>query len=255
MIRSWSPSRLSNWEECSRRAKYQIVDKLCPACFLGRLAGPWGMPATCNQCGKQDITPAAIARGVTLHTLCETFITRGGVVPVELTNVAKTLKRFRTLYKRGALTIEADLVFMSGWELTSKFHKDAWLRTKLDVLVINGKKAKVVDWKSGGIDKRTGLIRENEKYADQLQIYSAAVLVAYPEIEQVESSLIFIDAPEGANEVVQGGLMTKSALPGFKKKWSQRSAGMLADQIFAARPGFHCRFCAFSKTKGGPCSF
>jgi hypothetical protein len=255
MITSWSPSRLSNWEECARRAKFQIVEKLCTACFIGKVEGPWGMPQVCNQCRKVEQTPAAIARGTSLHTLCEQYIINGGALHEDLVNVTKFLKRFRTLYKQGKLLIESDMVFNLGWEPAGKFQKGAWLRTKLDVLIINGKKAKVVDWKSGGLDKKTGEIRPNDKYPDQLQIYCTAVLTTYPEIEEVESSLIFIDAPEGKNEVVQGGRMTRAQLPSFQKKWSQRAAGMLGDTIFAAKPSFMCRFCAYSKTRSGPCSF
>ena len=255
MITSWSPSRLSKWEDCALRARYDVVEHLCPACFKGRLEGPWGMPQVCNACGVIEQVPPAIARGTSLHTLCEQFLKNGGDLHEDLANVAKILKKFRKLFQRGLLTIEQDLVFQPGWEVAGKFQKGAWLRTKLDVLIIDGKKARVVDWKSGGIDKKTGEIREDAKYADHLQIYCTAVLTATPEVEEVEATLVFIDAPAGKNEVSQGGLVSRKMLPLLQKKWSQRAAGMLGDTLFAPRPSYSCRWCPFSKTRGGPCSF
>lgn len=255
MITSWSPSRLSSWEECARKAKYQIVDRLCTACFIGKMEGPWGQPQVCNQCHETEQVPPAISRGTRLHAACEQYIIHGGELPNDLKNVEKMLKKFRKLYKKGSLTIETDLVFQMGWEPCTKFQKGAWLRTKLDVLIVTGKKAKVVDWKSGGIDNKTGEIRPNDKYTDQLQIYCAAVLSSYPELEEVESSLVFLDAPAEKNEIVQGGVAMRKTLPLLQKKWSQRAAGMLGDTIFAPRPGFMCRFCPYSKTRSGPCSF
>lgn len=255
MITSWSPSRLAKWEDCALRAKYEIVDKLCPTCFKGALQGPWGLPQVCNACGAVEKIPAAIARGTALHTACEQFIMHGGKVDPELKNVATLLRKYRKAYQGGTLQIEADMVFGPGWQPVSKFTKGAWLRTKLDVLIINGTKAEVTDWKSGGIDKTTGEIKSDPHYPEQVQIYATAVLSAHPLVEEVKTALDFIDAPAKRNRVTQGGVVKRADLPGLQKKWSQRAAGMLGDTIFAPRPSFACRWCPFSKTKKGPCSF
>ena len=255
MISSWSPSRLSKWETCARQAKYEIVDKLCPACFEGTVAGPWGEPQVCSACREVVQDSPAMVRGTGLHKLCEDYITHGGEIHEDLANVSRLLKKFRKLHQKGKLTIEQDLVFQLGWEPSGKFTKGAWLRTKLDVLVLDGKKAKVVDWKSGGLDKRTGEVRDDPKYMDQLQVYCTAVLSTHPEVEEVEATLVFIDAPPEKNEISAGGLVSRKMLPLLQKKWSQRAAGMLGDTLFAPRPSYSCRWCPFSKTRGGPCSF
>lgn len=256
MITSWSPSRLAKWEECARRAQYEIVQKLCPACFKGKLGGAWGEPQTCGGCGKVEAIPDAIARGTALHAEAERFIRFGGKAHKDLKAVEKLLKLIRKDFRKGLTTIEEDLVFQPGWEPCGKFTKGAWLRTKLDVLTIDEDgNAEVIDWKSGGIDKRTGEVRPNPAYDAQLSIYATAVLTAYPKVRQVACVLAFIDGPPGRNEVVSGGLATRRDLPALQKKWGAKASVMLGDTIFAPNPSFSCRYCAFSANKGGPCAF
>lgn len=255
MITSWSPSRLSLWEECPRRAKHQIVEKLCAGCFKGKMAGPWGEAQVCDKCGRVEETPAPIARGTALHTACENFLRHGGKIPAELKGVAPLLKLLRKDYRKGYTTIEEDMVFDANWQAVSKFTKGAWLRTKLDVLTCEDEMAEVVDWKSGGIDKRTGEIRAEKKYDDQLSIYATAVLTAYPKVKKVACVLAFIDGPPGRNEVVSGGLAERKDLVKLQAKWTGRAKVMLSDTIFAPRPTMACRWCPYSKSRGGPCSF
>lgn len=255
MITSWSPSRLSLWEDCARKAQYQIVQKLCPSCFGGKLGGPWGEPQVCDACGVVEETPAAIARGTMLHAEAEKYLRYGGKAYKELINVLPLLKLLRKDFKKGLTTIEDDLVFLPDWTVVDKFTKGAWLRTKLDVLTIDDDNAEVIDWKSGGIDKRTGEIRAEKKYDDQLSIYATAVLSAFPKVKTVTAILAFIDGPLGRNEVVSGGTAHRRDLPKLQAKWAGRARGLLSDTIFAPRPSFTCRYCPYSKQKNGPCAF
>lgn len=66
----------------------------------------------------------------------------------------------------------------TGW-----FAKDAWLRGIADLLIINGKRAFVVDYKTG-----------SDKYPDQDQLELMALLVFqhYPEVETVKAGLLFL---------------------------------------------------------------
>jgi hypothetical protein len=258
VITSWSPSRLEKWETCARRAKYDIVDALCPKCFKGRLEGIWGQPRICKSCVTMEDIPDALARGTRLHTACEETLRHGkpsNPTP-ELARVKKILTKLRTAFKRGEVKIEQALVFDQAWRPVSKFTRGAWLRTALDVLVTSKGKATVIDWKSGGVDSRTGEIRPNEKYDDQLNVYATAVLSADPEVEEVEAKLVFIDGPEGRNVVESGGTATRKDLVKLQTKWSARARSMLSDTVFAPRPSDSaCRFCPFSRAKGGPCAF
>jgi len=258
VITSWSPSRLSKWEECPRRAQYEVVQKLCPSCFKGALAGPWGQAQVCDTCGVVEVVGEALSRGTMLHGLCEEYVTGDGKLPPQMKNVATQLKGLRRTYREGLTTIEEDLVFRVDWAPTGKSEKGAWLRARLDVLTVRAGHAQVIDWKSGGIDKRTGQVKDNPAYRDQLEIYACAVLSAKPAVEEVEAFLVFIDAPAGKNVVTVGGTARRADLPALQKKWAGRARGMLSDTLFAPRPGFSCRWCPFGRAKGGPnspCNF
>ena len=98
-------------------------------------------------------------------------------------------------------------------------------------------------------------MRPNPAYDAKLSIYATAVLTAYPKVRQVACVLAFIDGPPGRNEVVSGGLATRRDLPTLQRKWKGKAGVMLGDSIFAPNPTIACRWCPFSRAKGGPCSF
>jgi len=58
---------------------------------------------------------------------------------------------------------------------------DPWFRTVADVISLNGKTARLIDWKTGKV-----------KESDQLSLGAAVVFIHYPEVEQVTSSFVFL---------------------------------------------------------------
>ena len=76
----------------------------------------------------------------------------------------------------------------TGYEPCGFFDKDVWWRGIVDLLIVNGKTAHMVDYKTG----------KNAKYADmkQLDLMAGAVFVHYPEITKVKSGLAFVVSNE-----------------------------------------------------------
>jgi hypothetical protein len=62
--------------------------------------------------------------------------------------------------------------------------EDAWFRGIADLLIINGDKARIIDYKTG----------KSSRYADpkQLALMAACVFVHYPDIELVRTGLLFV---------------------------------------------------------------
>ena len=77
-----------------------------------------------------------------------------------------------------------------------------------------------------------------------------AFATAPKNIVRVDTNLWYLDAGEE-----RGRTFMRSEVPGLKKHWEKRSKAMLADTSFKATPGDACRWCAYSKTKGGPCEY
>lgn len=66
------------------------------------------------------------------------------------------------------------------------FDSDVWFRGIVDLLIIDGEKAWVVDYKTG----------KSAKYADtgQLQLMALAVFAHYPQVKRVKAGLVFVVA-------------------------------------------------------------
>jgi hypothetical protein len=78
--------------------------------------------------------------------------------------------------------LEKELTLNENLEPTGWWDDDAWLRSKLDVLIDKGDKAVVFDWKTG------------KKRADQFQmeIFAVQVFKHYPDVQEVLTSLIWL---------------------------------------------------------------
>ena len=259
---SWSPSRLADYESCPLNAKLKYLDKLCTHCFKGTLTGGYDSPAVCETCGEVTEPGPALVRGTRLHASLEKFVKGEGPLDTEINNteVIEHAEDFRFGFKKGRVEVERSFIFDDQWNLlTGEFPAGAWLRTKIDILELHKSEHSlaVIDWKSGGIDKRTGKIRPNPKYDDQLSLYCLAALCALPTYRECGAALIFIDAPTGSDPVIASettDIKTRREMKGLKKKWELRVLPMMHDEVFGPKPSPDaCRFCPFAKDKGGPC--
>lgn len=243
MITSWNPSLLEMYETCPKRAKLERVDKLCPACFKGKLKG-YELPK-CDTCGKAAPVPEPIARGNLVHAQAEAYITgREPVLHELLAKVAPRVNKLRADYKKRLVRVEVMLAVDSTWNMVEWFSKKAWLRTKLDVLHMRPKaEAEVIDWK-------TGKQKDDSSYADQLSIYSTALLSTYP-LKKAKSRLVFTDT----NKDVPGEPLLREGLEEAQRAWTKRSLPLFRDTAFAPTPSPTCRWCPFSRNVGGPCVY
>jgi hypothetical protein len=254
MIKSWSISKLTLYEECPRRFKLEHVDHLCPACFKGEVQG-WDDAAACTGCGAKVPVPDAIARGNRLHAGVEAAVLNRGPILPELKGVTKLINLLRNGVKKGIVRTEHSFVFDSAWNSVSQYTKGAWLRAKGDILWLKTPVPELIDWKSGGVDSRKGnTIRVGPKYDDQLELYSLLTLLAFPAVEKVASRLVFFDAPETDNERICDPVK-QTAVAKLKKKWEKKIKPLFADKTFAPLPNAKCVWCPFNKAKGGPCPY
>jgi hypothetical protein len=122
-----------------------------------------------------------------------------------------------------------------------------WLRVKTDATLLykEEKLAVVVDYKTGRV--------QPEPYWEQLDLYALATMLMYTWAESVQVELWFLD--HGVILPDDGDLAyTRDDIPRLQKEWRSRVRRMFADRRFAPTPGETCRWCAWARSKGGPCN-
>jgi CRISPR/Cas system-associated exonuclease Cas4 (RecB family) len=213
---AWSYSRLSDWEQCPRRAKLKHLDKI------------------------QEPSNPAMERGSQIHKLAEDFVAgRIKKLPVELIDFEKKLKQLK---KRGAVP-EQQWAFTKDWAATSWFGLDAYCRMICDVIMVESNGVVTV------IDYKTGKVRDEHR--EQLSLYALGAFIMNPIYDRVQVSLYYVDQKTMTKPVE----FTRDQFEALKKEWTDRAAPMLIDKQFVARPGHYCRWCYFNNSNTGHCEF
>ncbi len=135
------------------------------------------------------------------------------------------------LARRGTLHIEHELVLTENLTPTGWWDADAWLRSKLDILVVVGNDAVVMDWKTG------------KRNADQfqMQMFAAQVFKHFPDVQRVKTSLVWLKTMEMDTE--QYTRVNMNAIWAEIMKRIQRIHDAYDHANWPARPSGLCRFC------------
>ena len=223
-LKNWSYSTYSTWKQCALKIKFQKIDKL---------------PSPPSE---------AMARGSAIHLEAEQYVGRQiGTMPKSL---EKFGREFRALRASTRSQTELEVAFdhsddlREPWQLVDWAAGNARFRAKLDLFALRGrseKQARVIDYKTGKI------------YGDhdlQLELYALVAFRLVPELQEVQTELWYLDSGEMATS-------TYLASHGhdLAESWSARVKPMLADMTYNPSPSGLCRFCPYSKAKGGPCKF
>lgn len=215
-ITAWSYSRWADYEKCPQLAKFKHVDKL------------------------REPENDAMKRGSQVHAELDAYLGKGGDVPeVGRKHFAALLQELRTLEPLH----EQDWGYTNEWRVTGWFSKDAWFRSKLDVCVVyDDNTCDVVDFKTG---------KDSPTHVQQAELYAVSVFVRYTNVSHVTVRFWYLD--HGGESVHR---YSRSDLAGLLQKWEKRTLPMLNDEIFAPKPNpKNCGWCAFAKSKDGPCRF
>ena len=161
---AWSHSRLSSFETCPLR--YEQVD------LLKRYS---------------DDNPAG-ARGQAIHKALEDYCRDGVPFPAEYAEFRDVGDRVRAL--GGEKKFEQKLAVTERFEPCEFFDKAVWFRCVVDVLVLSGRRAAALDYKTGKV----------KLDHDQLALNAGAIFAHYPEVDVVDTRYWWI---------CYGGGMTK----------------------------------------------
>lgn len=222
MIRSWSFSKLSEFEKCKYRT-FLLHVKRVPE------------PERPLPPGK---TEQANDRGSRVHDAAEHYV-RGHFprLAVELHPFRAEFDHLRKLFKQGIVSLEEEWGFDDDWNPTD--WKTAWHRSKLDIMVHTSPTSAII------IDLKTGRKHGNEmKHGEQLQLYVVDALERYPNLEEITCELWYPDQDEITTVTYSRskGLM-------FKASFKRRGIALTTNVDWPPNPNiFTCRYCRYGES-------
>ena len=168
--------------------------------------------------------------GERIHAFLENRL-KGSGLNAEIAQYEPLCLSVEKLARQGELYIEKELVLTDNLTATGWWDADAWLRSKLDVLVIVGGEAVVMDWKTG------------KRNADQfqMQMFAAQVFKHYPDVQRVKTSLVWLKTMEMDTNTYKRSSM--NAIWAEIMKRIQRIHSSLEHDNWPAKPSGLCRYC------------
>jgi hypothetical protein len=163
---SWSYSSLKTFEQCPKKYYHIKVAKDIP---------------------YEDTE--ATRYGKEFHKAAEDFMRDGTPIPDKFKFAQDTLTALASIPGEKYCEIELGVKKTElGYEPCLFDDEEYWWHGIADLLVINGDKAFLLDYKTS----------KNAKYADvkQLDILAAAVFVHFPEVKRIKSALVFVVSGE-----------------------------------------------------------
>jgi PD-(D/E)XK nuclease superfamily len=186
-------------------------------------------------------------KGNRIHESADVFI--GGMGRKKLEPELEKLKPLLDGLRTAKARTEQEWAFTRDWNPTAWFAKDAWLRIKTDVCVDrqDPPEVDIIDWKTGKLYEDHK--QQRSLYAlGGLQLVQIGALAGGSKEVKLTAQHIYIDTGQRATE----SFVMKN-LASLKREWLARIKFMMSDTQFKTHTGFHCRYCKFRKSAGGPC--
>jgi ATP-dependent exoDNAse (exonuclease V) beta subunit len=217
LTNSWSLSAVGTYEKCPLKAKYRYVDRL------------------------EDKRSVSAVRGVNSHKAVEDFIK--GEVPT-LPDALSYYQSFLTGIRSYENYPEHIIELNDQWQPT-KEGEDYWYKGVLDLKVVAPTEITIYDWKTGKI---------YPDHEDQKSLYSVAAFSEHPDVFSVRAIHVYLDL-----RVFREKSFHRDQMHELRATWNDRAGKYLnalkVPESMIPNPGWHCRYCSFSRANGGPCKF
>jgi hypothetical protein len=180
---------------------------------------------------KDIVEPPAehLNYGLEVHKAAEDYIGKGTPIPEKYIFIKEHLDKLNSI--KGEKLCEYKMGLTSNLEPCGFFDKDVWWRGVADLIIINGDKAYMIDYKTG----------KSAKYADtkQLELLSCALFKHFPEVKKVKGGLLFVVA----NDLVKDDFQVDNEGV-YWTKWledTQRLEAAIQNNVWNKKPNFSCR--------------
>jgi hypothetical protein len=120
--------------------------------------------------------------GERIHKLLEERL-KGSEEPApEIKSYQPIIEGIQKIVGDGELLVEQELALNKNLTPTGWWDDDVWMRSKLDVLVLHGEKATMLDWKTG----------KHRPDFNQLELFALQVFAHYPEVTSVTAGFLWL---------------------------------------------------------------
>jgi hypothetical protein len=215
----WGFSKLDTFQQCKKRFFFQYVQKL---------------PSPSN---------AAMERGGKIHETIESYL-QGWITSMPEDQVPAVWKpRLDELKAMPNFTSEQAIGLDKNWRpLKDWFQKETWLRAKMDAKSTpRPEHLSVVDFKTG---------KYRVPSDEQIELYAIVGQAQHPEVEVATAEFWFIDLDDVYSKTFQG-----PALLALRKKYENLADQIYKTEVWIEEPSRECKWCPYSKSRGGPCKF
>lgn len=120
--------------------------------------------------------------GERLHKMLEERLRDDVDLPAEAATYAPLVDAVLRSAGSGTLMVEQEMTLNRKLKPTGWWAEDAWMRSKLDVLVLKGKRAIVLDWKTG----------KRRPDFDQLELFALQVFAHHKDVDEVSSGFVWL---------------------------------------------------------------
>lgn len=168
--------------------------------------------------------------GDEVHKKLETSIHTGERLPVSMAKYQPVIDI--VAQSPGDKLPEVKLAVTQDFEACDFFSPDAWLRGICDLLVLNGHRAGAFDWKTG----------KKKKESSQLDIMACLTMAAYPEVEYVITSFVWLQEPNPTR--VEPKIVDRGEMPELISGFSDRIANInysYEHDVWPMRPSGLCK--------------
>ena len=130
------------------------------------------------------------------------------------------------------LSLEQELVLDKELNPTTWWADEAWMRSKLDVMILDGDKGVSLDWKSG--KRRPDFF--------QLEVTVVQMFVHYPELTKINTAFVWLQNNEMDSEIYTRAKDFEQLKAKLIKK-TERIEEAVIEDVWPAKPGPLCNYC------------
>lgn len=163
---AWSYSSIKTFEQCPKKYFHLKVVK-----------------------DVKDEPGEAADYGTAVHEAAEYFIKHGTPIPDKFDYMKPIVESLAAIEGDKHTELKLGLrKTADGFEPCDFFDRDVWYRGIVDLVIVNGKRAHMIDYKTG----------KSAKYADtkQLDLMAGALFVHFPDLMMIKSALAYVVSNE-----------------------------------------------------------